>query len=253
MNPSGLALLLVLAILPTVARADDPPPLLASPGKLLFEDDFAREKMAPKWKTGLGFWSIKDGVVSATENPADHHGATAKATVAFKDVVAEFSFKLDGSRQFNVPLDDNTFKGSHAGHIARVIISATRLRLEDSKFGIMNAEVYEKLHDPKATDADKKKVQDSIQDKIANFKINIDPAQWHRARIEIAGDEMLVSIDGKPAGYLKAEGVGHPTKKTFGFTVPGKSTLMDNVKLYEAAPSPDWPSQRAEVLASLRR
>jgi len=35
----------------------------ATPGKLLFEDDFARADLAPKWKVGKGFFEVKDGVV----------------------------------------------------------------------------------------------------------------------------------------------------------------------------------------------
>src|SRR3954469_8483093 len=74
------------------AFAADEPLLLGKPGKLLFEDDFSRGEMAPKWKVGLGFFTIKDGVVTAAENPADKHGAFAFVDPHFqyKDFVAEF-------------------------------------------------------------------------------------------------------------------------------------------------------------------
>src|SRR4051794_29347825 len=71
--------------------------LLAKPGKPIFEDDFSRDEMKPKWKVGKGLWSVKDGVVTSEEVPADKHGAYAyiEPPVEYKDVVAEFSFKFD--------------------------------------------------------------------------------------------------------------------------------------------------------------
>src|SRR4051812_24908886 len=82
------------------AIAADAQPLLGKPGKLLFEDDFSRGEMPPKWKVGLGFFTIQNGVVTAAENPADKHGAFAFVDPHFpyKDFVAEFSFKFDGGK-----------------------------------------------------------------------------------------------------------------------------------------------------------
>jgi hypothetical protein len=232
------------------AMADDKP-VLATPGKLLFEDDFSHNDLKTKWKVGKGFFAVEDGVVRVTENPEDHHGAYFKANFPYKDVVAEFSFKLEGSKSFNFTMDDNKYKGSHAGHICRAMISANQVQLGDSKFGVMRNDVHEKMTDPKTTPEEKKKVQASIKDKAATFKVHLDAGKWHQGRVEVVGDEMLVSIDGKPVGYLKSEGVDHATKNLLGFTVSGKSTLLDNVKVWAAKASPDWQSQKSEVLASL--
>lgn len=228
-------------------------PVLGTPGKVLLEDDFARGEMAPKWRVGLGWFTIKDGVVTATENPADKHGAYAKARFPYRDVVAEFSFKLDGSRSFNFVVDDNTYKGAHAGHICRVMISAAQVQLGDSKFGTMRKDVYAKMKDPATTDQEKKAVRESIKDKVATFKVAIDPAAWHRARVEIVGDEMLVSLNGRPVGYLRSEGLAHPTKNMLGFTVLGKSTLLDDVKVWGATANPDWAARRDAVVAAIRK
>ena len=67
-------------------------------------------------------------------------------------------------------------------------------------------------------------------------------ASMHQARVEVIGDEMLMSIDGKPAGYLKSEGLNHPTKNMLGFEISGKSIQLDNVKAWEATASPAWLS-----------
>jgi hypothetical protein len=227
----------------------------AQPGKVLFEDDFARAEMAPKWKVGKGFFEVKDGVVTISENPDDKHGAYAyvRPSFQFKDIVVEYSAKLEGSRACNLMVNDTAYKESHAGHILRATILPGKVDLADQKFGNMKNEYYDKMKDPKTTDDEKKKLRDGIKDRSAAFKVEADLAQWHKIRVEILGDEMLLSIDEKPAGYLKSQGLEHPTKNSIGFEVGGKSSLVKGLKIWEAAPSADWASRRDAVLAALRK
>jgi len=233
--------------------AADNQPVLGVSGKLLFEDDFSRADVQPKWKPGLGFWSIRDGVLAVEENPDNHHGAYAYATPGFgyKDMVAEFAFKLDGSKSCDLKMEDSNYKGAHAGHIIRASITPTQVFLGDSKYGSMEIGFYAKYNDPKATPEEKKALAATIKDKSASFKNTLDVAQWHQARVEVVGDEMVISIDGKLVGYLKSAGVDHPTKNLIGFTITGKTTLIDNVKVWEAAAAPGWQARRAEVLGTL--
>lgn len=235
--------------------AADKQPILGQPGKVLFEDDFSRDKMPPKWRLGKGFWEISDGVVVAAENPDDHHGAYAYVDPRFvwKDIVAEFSFKFDGSTGCHFMMEDSTYKEAHAGHIIRATITPTSANLADSKFGSMKNEIFEKMKNPQTTDDEKKKIQASIKDKSASFKIALEPGKWHQARVEVVGDEMLLSIDCQPVGYFKSEGVDHPTKNMIGFTIGGKSTQLDNVKIWEATLRDDWGKNRSAVQAVLRK
>ncbi|MBI5684760.1 MAG: hypothetical protein HZC54_06740 [Verrucomicrobia bacterium] len=230
-------------------------PLLAKPGKLLFEDDFARAAMPPKWRLGKGFWNVQNGVVVAAENPEDHHGAYAYAEPRFpyKDIVAEFAFKFDGSTGCHLMMEDSNYKEAHAGHIIRATITPTSANLADSKFGGMKNDIYEKMKDSSTSAEEKKRIQDSIKDKSATFKIALDAGQWHQARVEVVGDEMLISIDSQPVGYLKSEGVNHPTKNMIGFTVANKTMQLDNLKVWEATVRPDWSKNRADVQAALRK
>ena len=62
--------------------------------------------------------------------------------------------------------------------------------LTDQKLGNMKNEFYEKMKDEKTTPAEKKALQAGIKDKSAVFKTPIDPAAWHKARIEIVADEI---------------------------------------------------------------
>jgi hypothetical protein len=246
---------LVVALVAQQCPAADSAPALADKGKLLFEDNFARAEMAPKWRVGKGFFVLKDGAVSVAENPEDKHGAYAYVTPSFpfKDIVAEFSVKLDGARTCNLMINDNKYKESHAGHILKATVLPGKVNLADYKFGSMKNDIYAKLSDANVSAEEKKKIRESIKDKSADFKVDADLSQWHTVRVEIVADEMLMSIDGKPAGYLKSEGINHPTKNAIGFEVGGKSVLIKDVKVWEATTSSDWAARRGAVIASLSK
>ena len=100
------------------------------------------------------------------------------------------------------------------------------------------------MKDPNTTAAEKQQIQASIKDKSAAFKIALDLSKWHQARVEVVGDEMLLSIDNRPVGYLKSEGVDHPTKNMVGFMISGKSAQLDNVKVWDATRRDDWSGPR---------
>jgi hypothetical protein len=227
----------------------------AAPGKLLFEDDFARAELAPKWKVGKGSFEVKDGAVTVGEIPEDKHGAYAyvKPSFPFKDIVAEFSVKLDGSRACHLMINDSAYKDAHAGHILRASLMPGQVDLADYKFGSMKNEIFDKLKDPKTPDEEKKKLRDSVKDKGARFKTDVDLAQWHAIRVEIVGDEMLLSIDGKPAGYLKSQGLDHATKNSIGFEVGGRSSVLKAMKIWESGPSAAWTARRDAGVAALKK
>ena len=226
----------------------------AVPGKLLFEDDFARADLAPKWKVGKGAFAIQDGAVTVSELPEDKHGAYAyvKPNFQFKDIVVEYSAKLDGSRACHLMVNDSAYKEAHAGHILRASLMPGKVDLADYKFGAMKNEIFDKMKDPATSDADKKKLRESIKDKGAVFKTEVDLAQWHVVRVEIVGDEMLASLDGKPAAYLKSAGLDHATKNSIGFEVGGKSACLKAMKIWESAPSAAWSARRDAALAALK-
>lgn len=250
-----VSLYCLAAAAPAVALPPAPQGEVATPGKLLFEDDFARAEMAPKWKVGKGFFEVKEGVVTIAENPDDHHGAYAylKPSFQFKDIVVEYSAKLDGSKACHLMINDSTYKESHAGHILRATLLPGKVDLADYKFGLMKNDIFEKVRDPQTSVEEKKRLRDSIKDKAATFKVAADLAEWHRIRVEIVADEMLMSIDGQPAGYLKSQGLDHPTKNAIGFEVPGKSSCLKAMKVWEASASPDWSVRRDAFVSALKK
>ena len=84
-------------------------PLMAKPGKILFEDDFSRPDLKPKWRPGKGVWVVKDGVATATELPEDKHAAYAyiSPNVEYKDIIAEYSFKMNSATKLHLMMEDS--------------------------------------------------------------------------------------------------------------------------------------------------
>ena len=60
---------------------------------------------------------------------------------------------------------------------------------------------------------------------------------WHDLVVETAGDAMRVTLDGKPAGYLKSSGIGHATKSKIELGVAGQDGYFDDIKVWNAEPA----------------
>ena len=147
-----------------------------------------------------------------------------------KDVVVEFRFRLEGSPRFNVVFDDQKHKGSHAGHICRIAFTPNGIRLGDDKEGIMRNDIFEARRDP----ARKEAADERIKDRASWSPLKIEQQKWYAVAIELVGDQMRVSVDGKPVGYLKSPGLAHETKTSFHFTVSDKAIHFDDVSIWKA-------------------
>jgi hypothetical protein len=251
----AMAVCLFASFVAAPAFAAESKPVMVTPGKVIFEDDFASGAMKPKWNVGKGDWSVKDGVVTAFEIPEDHHGAYAyiNPNVEYKDVIVEFSFKLDTAKNLHLNMRDSKYKGSHAGHILQAVIMPDKVQLQDMKLGGMKNEYYDITSKPTVTPEQKKEIQEKVKDKTATYKAAFDVSAWHQGRVEVLGDEIVISIDGTPCGYLKSEGINHAEKNMIGFTIGGKSAEIKNVKAWDATAALDWTSRRDEVIAGLKK
>jgi hypothetical protein len=220
--------LLGLIVFPfSFALAEVPPQPLGEKGELLLSDSFERAELG-EWQALIPTFSIQDGMLRGEQTRADH-GAVGRVYRPMKDVIVEFKFRLDGSTGFNAVFDDKNYRGSHAGHICRVAFAPKQLRLGDDKEGMMRNDIFEKRKDP----AQKAAADQSIADRSHVFAATFETGRWYTVRIEIVGEAMRVCVDDQPMGYLKSPGIGHPTKASFHFTVPGKGVLFDEVHLWK--------------------
>lgn len=208
---------------------------IAKEGKLLLSDDFSSGKVGEgkkgddTWMALIPGFSIEDGVLKAWQG-RDNHGAVGRTYLPMKDVVVEFRFRLEGTKNFNCVFDDQNYKGSHAGHIARVAFAPTQIRLGDDKEGIMKNEIFEMRRDPEK----KAEANQLLEGRGQTVKVPVEQEKWYTARITILGDAMQLALDGKLIGYLKSPGLAHETKTSFHFTVNGDHALFDDVKIWEA-------------------
>ena len=203
---------------------------IAQKGNLLFADEFDRQELGDKWRVPIGSYTIRDGVLVGIMRPEDHHGAVSETLVDFADAVIEFSFRFAGAKSFNVVIDDKKHKQSHAGHICRVSVFPNRLRLGDDKEGTMRNDIFAMRRDAKRR-AEANKL---LEGRSSNVPVKLKEDRWYRLEIEILGDQMRVSLDGKAIGHLKSPGIAHATKTDFGFTVNGSEMHFDDVKLWAA-------------------
>jgi len=203
---------------------------LAEKGKLLFSDDFERGDLG-SWKVIIPAFEVEDGVLVATQDRADH-GSVGRVYLPMKNVVMSFRFNLVDSWGFNVVFDDRNYKGSHAGHIARVAVTPKQIRLGDDKEGIMRNDIFAMRRDPQQKAAADK----LLEGRGSHVKVDLAKGEWHEMTIELLGDEMRVSLNGKPIGHLQSPGLAHPTKESVHFTVNGKEVRFDDVQIWEAKP-----------------
>ena len=224
------------------ATTQDDAALVKTAGTLLFEDSFDREEASPdKEEIGAGWTTnsagrakgakqadLADGALHVTRSPEANHAPCVFHDIAFQDGAVQFRFKLTGSESVALDFVDRELKTVHAGHLCNAKVSLKELRLVDTKTGGANLEIKEKIE---------KKQKDPALAKLLKSKTNIVPidlkaGEWHAMLVVVEGDTMRVTIDGKPAGQLKSEGIAHPTKRMLTWTHE-TSGWIDDVKVWK--------------------
>jgi hypothetical protein len=258
--PSAFQLLLAavvatFALSSTLAAAPENASHVAIPGEVLFRDDFSRPELGSKWTTNdavkkaAGQSRVVDGTLVTKMAPHSDHGAVVSTAVQFTNAVLTCRFRLADEKGFNLPINDKLNDQVHAGHLCRLRITPGRVQVQDDASGTMNLALREQKKDPAKAGA----VAAQLSGKSAQFVAPIELGKWHALRVEILGDELLVQIDGQNVAYLKSPGIAHPTKRSFGFTVPGTTgAAFDDVVLTTAKPAPTWPEAREATIAKLK-
>lgn len=193
-------------------------PLLGVPGELVYENAFSG--LPEAWKAAKGDWKSADGVLSGAEKPEDHHGAVIRMNQKLTDFIIEYQVRFDGAKGTSLSINDAK------GHLARVSVTPAGMRVTKDD------------HDHDGPD--KAVVLGALQ-------AGVKPGVWHTVRMEIVGNELLGRVDEVIAcgthEQLAAE------KSNVGLTVAGQSASFRNLKIWAAAPNPDW----AKIKASLPR
>lgn len=203
--------LLLAASLPGLAEDK---PLLAIPGKVIYEDALADGFSGP-WKAAKGAWEKNEGFTRGSEKPEDKHGAVTRLPNKLGDFVLEYECKLEGAKATSLSIN------APKGHLARIVISPqfVTIQKDDSDHeGPDKAVVFARI----ATET---------------------KSGWHKVRMEMVGDTMLGKFDD-----IVAWGSHEAFKQeriSPGFTVGGQSADFRNIKISEASLNPEWDKVRA--------
>ncbi len=225
-----LILLMLVALQVVGVRAGDE----AYYKEVIFKDDFSGEGFGERWKHYKSASEVKDGVFNGITSPDSDHQAVD--TVKFdgqQDMQISVKFKFSGpeAKRFNLKFDDNKYKGAHAGHICRAVISPTMIMLSDGKTGNFKNSIFEMKKSAGGLD---EKTKELLKTKSVRLPVKLKKDEWHDLLIQTKGDVMTVSVDGKKVGELKSEGVAHATKSSVGMATPGKGVSYDDFEVRAA-------------------
>lgn len=199
------------------ALAAESKPLLAVPGKVVFESKLDAVPAAP-WKAAKGKWELVGGVWRGSELPEDNHGAVIRLPDKLQDFIVEYDFKFEGARSTSLSI--NALKD----HMARIKItpaSVTIQRDDNDHEGPDKAVIF------------------------ARFATTLTPGVWHKVRLEMVGDAMVGQVNDLVA--WGSSDLFKSTKASPGFTVAGQSVDFRNLTIREASLNPGWEAAKASL------
>jgi hypothetical protein len=203
------------------AAGKDVEPLMTVRGKQLLADDFGGPSLDAKWKAAKGKWEVKDGALKGVEVASDMHAAAVRTQLALADAIYQFDLRFDGGKTAHLSVN------GAKGHLFRVTITPAgfQVRKDGSK----------------TDEADKPLLLDSCQMKF-------EPGKWYTMVVEVCRDEVVARV-GDRCVALGADAKLASPKTNFGFPVSGDSVSIDNVKVWEATPSPTWAAAKEKLMA----
>lgn len=218
---------------------------IAEKKELLFSDDLEGTEPAKVWHKVVPTFVFEKGVIRGTQTrdkdvPATDtkpiikaHAAVHGLEIATKDSVVEVKIRFEGASMIDVEFDDRKFTGAHYGHICRAQVRLTGVTLIDERDGGMRSDIYELKKDP----AKKAEVAKMVAGRSVTYPAKLEAGKWYTLVVETVGDEMRVTLDGQPAGYLKSSGIAHASKSKIEIGVAGKDGLFDDIKVWNAQPA----------------
>jgi hypothetical protein len=240
-----LALVSLLAVAAGLVAAElprVPAEPIAAKAELLFADDFQGAEPAKLWHKVVPTFAVENGALKGTQTrdknlPAADgkpavtaHAAVHGLELPTKDSIVEVKIRFEGASMIDVEFDDRKYTGAHYGHLCRAQVRLDRVTLIDERDGTMRNDIYQMNQDP-AKKAERTKL---LAGRMATYPLKLETGRWYTLVVETIGDEMRVTIDGRPVGYLKSSGIAHPTKSKIEFGVAGKDGYFDDLKVWNA-------------------
>jgi len=237
-----------LFLITTTALAANLPAIPAGPitkkKELLFSDNFQGSEPAKVWHKVVPTFVVEKGALKGTQTrdkdiPAADSKPAVKAHAAVhgleiptKDSVVECRIRFDGATMIDVEFDDRKYTGSHYGHLCRAQVRLNGVTIIDERDGGMRNDIREMRNDP----SKKAEVAKLLAGRQVTYPAMLEAGKWYALVVETVGDEMRVTLDGKPAAYLKSPGIAHATKSKIELGVAGKDGWFGDIKVWNAEP-----------------
>lgn len=232
----------------TLAADQDaiPAKSIAKKGELQFSDNFNSAEHDKRWHNVVDTFVFENGALKGSQtrekdmpSPDGKSIITAHAAVyglelPTKDSVVECRIRFEGAKMIDVEFDDRKFTGSHYGHLCRAQVRLDKVTIVDERDGSQSNALIELRKDPVNNKAEISKL---LASHSASFPVTLEPSKWYKLVVETVGEEMRVTIDGKPAGFFKSPGIGHATKSKIELGVGGKDGWFDDIKVWNAEPA----------------
>lgn len=211
-------------------------------GTLIFEDDFNRtESQELKDEIGNGWGTnsekraagnkqvdLKDGAMYIYLHKAADHGVSVTHPAEFRNGSVELRFMLEHEKDtLGLNFADLQCKDVWAGHLFKLVVGVNQTELTDLKTGVMDLKIRNLRQSKELTSAQKKE----LKTKTKKFANKLDTGKWYRVVVNINGDTMTVSIDGKKAGSFSSAGIAHPTKRMLRLSVH-RNVVVDDLEIY---------------------
>lgn len=218
---------------------------LAVKKELLFSDDFEGPTPAKPWHKVVATFAVENGALKGTQTrdkdvpSADGksvikaHAAVHGLEIPTRDSIVECRIKFAGATMIDVEFDDRKYTGAHYGHLCRAQVRLNGVTIIDERDGGMRNDIRAMRSDP----AKKAEVAQLLKGRSATYPAKLEVGTWYALVVETVGDEMRVTLDGKPAAYLKSSGIAHATKSKLEFGVGGKDGFIDDLKVWNAEPA----------------
>src|SRR5262245_1957824 len=240
-----VALLFCAAISMAADLAAVPKQPIAIKKELLFADDFEGTDRSRLWHRVVPTFVFENGVLKGTQTrdktiPAADgkpavtaHAAVHGLEIPTTNSIVEAKIRFEGATMIDVEFDDRKYTGAHYGHLCRAQIRLNGVTIIDERDGGMRNDIYEMKKDP----TKKAEVAKLVAGRSATYPVKLAAGQWYALVVETVGDEMRVTLDGRPAAYLKSSGIAHATKSKIELGVAGKDGFFDDVKVWNAEPA----------------
>lgn len=197
--------------------------------RTIFSDDFSSNAFGPRWGHYKSSSVVQDGVLVGITAPTSDHSAVDNIKFPGErdlEVSVKFRFTSDKAKSFNVWFDDKDYKGSHAGHICQATISPKSVNIADAKTG--GFDLTGGLYDRKKANQLTAEEKAMLAAKAKSFPTAVSLQDWHTLVVRTSGDELNVTIDGKPAGSFKSPGITHETKSLVSLTTNAVDVQYDD-------------------------